>query len=453
MVSGSPNSFMSGNDNAAVRETVLISDSDLLPRAKPPVEEGPRVQSNRVSWFVLVALMTFAPLAFGAVEFWSTAIVELLALFLALSWVFGAARQHQIRLQMNSLAWAAMGLQTWVILQLALKRTLDRVDTRESLLLLFSYFSVFIVVSNEGWSLRWIRRLAFGIATIGFAVAAFGIIQSFSWNGHIYWIRRIQEGTPFGPYVNHNHFAGLMEMTFPVSLALVFSRSLEGTWKALLVFFGVVMALATLLSFSRGGIISFAFSLLCFVYLFSLRRGLKRVMRAAGLLVALTVGLLGWLGGEHVQRTLTLEGLTQEASFVDRIHMARDTLEIIRDHPFTGTGLGTFHIAIPLYTTWYSNFTIDKAHNDYLQLLSEVGLIGFAFVVLGIVGLFRSVLVMVKDKTQPFSPLRLGAFCGCLAILIHSLVDFNLQIPANATYFSVLAALATRQLHGRNTTS
>ena len=129
--------------------------------------------------------------------------------------------------------------------------------------------------------------------------------------------------------------------------------------------------------------------------------------------------------------------------------MAGDTLRIIRDHPYRGTGFGTFALATPGYTSWYTEYVIDKAHNDYLQLLSEVGLVGFCFAVFWLVGFFRSVLLMVRDSSLPFSTLRLGAFCGCLALLIHSLVDFNLQIPANAIYFSVLAALATRGDIGR----
>jgi O-antigen ligase len=152
-----------------------------------------------------------------------------------------------------------------------------------------------------------------------------------------------------------------------------------------------------------------------------------------------------WLGAEPVvQRILALPGLGQELSYVDRIRIAAATLRIIQDHHYTGTGLGTFALLSPMYVSWPTNTLFDKAHNDYLQLLSEVGLIGFSFVVIWIVALFRSLASTVQDDSQPPSILRIGAFCGCFAILIHSFVDFNLQVPANAIYFATLAGLTMR---------
>ena len=404
-----------------------------------------RVPSNRSSWAVLVGLLAFAPLAFGAVEFWSIALVELLAVVLAVSWIIAGVRRQELRLELNSLVWAALGLLAWVGLQLILGRTIDRAITRACLLLLFCYFLVFLVVSNEQWSPRWIRRLAVAIASIGFAIALFGIAQFFTWNGRLYWIRTIREGSPFGPYVNHNHFAGLMEMTFPIAVGLVFSRKLAPVWRALLAFFAVVMALATLMSLSRGGMVGLALGVLAFIYFFARRRGVRPLLLRGSLLGALVVAWLMWLGaGPVLDRIFTLRGLNQEASFQSRLVVSKDTLRIIHDHPFTGTGLGTFPLAIPAYLSSYTGLEWDKTHDDYVQLLSEVGLIGFAFAVWWIVGLFHSVLTRVRDQTKPLSTLRLGAFCGCFSLLIHSFVDFNLQIPANAMFFVVLAALATR---------
>jgi hypothetical protein len=66
------------------------------------------------------------------------------------------------------------------------------------------------------------------------------------------------------------------------------------------------------------------------------------------------------------------------------------------------------------------------------------------------VALFRSLVSIVRDDSQHSSLLPLAAFCGCFAILIHSFVDFNLQIPANAIYFVTLAGLATRHYRGES---
>jgi len=283
------------------------------------------------------------------------------------------------------------------------------------------------------------------IACVGFGVAVFGIAQFFTWNGKLYWIRRIDVGSPFGPYVNHNHFAGLMEMTFPIAVGLVFSQRLAAVWRLLLAFFAVVMGTATFMSLSRGGMVGLAAGVLAFIYFFARRRGARRRLLTGSLLGAFGLAWLMWLGaGPVLDRIFTIRELHQEASSQSRLAVAKDTARIVQEHPFTGTGLGTFPLAIPKHLSFYTDLSWDKTHNDYMQLLSEVGLMGFGFAVWWIVGLFRSVLRRVGDHTVPLSTLRLGAFCGCFSLLIHSFVDFNLQIPANALYFAVLAALATR---------
>lgn len=127
-----------------------------------------------------------------------------------------------------------------------------------------------------------------------------------------------------------------------------------------------------------------------------------------------------------------------------RLYMARDTLSIVQEHPYTGTGLGTFALAGPIYMSFYSEYIFDKAHNDYLQLLSEVGLIGFFFAVWWMVAFVRIFLKSAREKSRRISAFRTAAFCGCISILVHSTVDFNLQIPANALFFAVLAALVIR---------
>jgi O-antigen ligase len=414
----------------------------------------PGGRSDRVTWGLLVLLLAFAPLAFGAVEYWSIAVVELLSLGLAFAWIVAMVRRNEITIHSNLLLWTSIGLLVWITFQLVSGHTLDRSSTRDDLFLLCSYFLVFVVVSNAHWSPRWIRRLAFAIAIIGCAVAAFGIIQLFSWNGKLYWIRPIEIGTPFGPFVNRNHFAGLMEMTFPVGLSLIFSRTLAPAWKGLLVFFCVIMTLATFMSLSRGGMAAFTLAFLVFVYLLSRRRAAGGIVWLAGLLMISSVLWIAWAGSEPVvQRVLTVHELSQEASYSSRLSMAADTIQIIKDHPLMGTGLGTLRLAYPKYQSWFTNQKVFQAHNDYLQFLSEVGLVGFSLALIWIAGLFHSIIGMVREESEHFSLLRLGAFCGCLAILIHSFVDFNLQIPSNALYFAVLAALASRKDIGRISSS
>ena len=181
-----------------------------------------RVRSDRASWYLLVGLLTFAPLAFGAVEYWSIAVLELLAVLLFVVWVIDGVRRDRISLRFNSLHWAALGFLLYVTWQILTARTADPRATKNDLILLFCYFLVLVVVSNAQWSSRWIQRLAIAVSTVGFMVALIGVVQLFSGEVKIYGFRRTG-GSTFGPYVNHNHFAGFMEMVFPLTLGLLVS--------------------------------------------------------------------------------------------------------------------------------------------------------------------------------------------------------------------------------------
>lgn len=404
-------------------------------------------RSPRSTWIALVGLLAFAPFAFGAVEYWATAIVEVWALVLAAMWLVGSAGRGEFRFRTNDLLWAFIGFQLWIGLQLFLHKSLDPLTSRDNPLLLFCYFLVYIVVVNEAWSIRWQRRLLFAVVAIAFLVALVGIAQYFTWNGKILWIRHIDGGSPFGPYVNHNHFAGLMEMTAPVALGLAFSRTLDSIWKVLFLLMGTVLIGACLLTVSRGGLIAISFSLALFLYVFAKKRGVRKNILRLSLTGGVVLMVILGLGISPMLERINQSGqFTGDASFMDRLLIYRDTLNIVHNYPFTGTGLGTFQLINPSYVSWYHQLVWSQTHNDYLQLLAETGLIGFAFAVWWVVAFVRKFVLSVRDREHPISVIRLGAYCGCVGILIHSFVDFNLQIPANALYLTFLVAMLSR--HG-----
>jgi len=122
--------------------------------------------------------------------------------------------------------------------------------------------------------------------------------------------------------------------------------------------------------------------------------------------------------------------------------------------PVLGWGLGAFPTVYPSYRTFYTNYFINEAHNDYAQLLVETGLLGFALMLWFLVRLYGC--TRVSSRRWEFKwdgALSLAALLGCTGILFHSFVDFNLQIPANAAFFYVLAALAASELVPRSSRS
>jgi O-antigen ligase len=126
--------------------------------------------------------------------------------------------------------------------------------------------------------------------------------------------------------------------------------------------------------------------------------------------------------------------------------MTLDSLRMWRDHPVLGVGLGDFATAYPRYQTFPSELWIDHAHNDYAEAVAETGLVGALLILLALVFFLR---LAFRDWGQPFrsqaSWVRLGAAIGCCGLLVHSFLDFNLHIPANAAWFAVLAGIATTE--------
>jgi O-antigen ligase len=111
--------------------------------------------------------------------------------------------------------------------------------------------------------------------------------------------------------------------------------------------------------------------------------------------------------------------------------------------PVLGWGLGSFPEVYPRYRTFFTNLYINEAHDDYLQLLVEMGAAGFITMLWFIANMYYRAIKKLKHWTSdPNGALALIAMLGCTGILVHSFVDFNLQIPANAALFYVLCVLA-----------
>ena len=179
--------------------------------------------------------------------------------------------------------------------------------------------------------------------------------------------------------------------------------------------------------------------------LFAVILGVRERTRSQVLLllllaVLLTVWLTMFSPGGIGQRMARLSNIAAN----DRMTMARDSMKMIAARPVLGWGLGTFPVVYPSFRTFYTNFFVNAAHNDYVQTAVETGLSGLSVVCIFVVSLYRRALRNVAHwRSEVGSATRLAAMIGATGILIHSFYDFNLQIPANAALFFVLSAVAT----------
>jgi O-antigen ligase len=128
-----------------------------------------------------------------------------------------------------------------------------------------------------------------------------------------------------------------------------------------------------------------------------------------------------------------------------RSHFWAIALKIFFDYPVLGAGLNAFGVAFTGYDTWNGNNRVEQAHNEYLQILADAGIVGFACVAAFIYLLFKyslSAIEAAADNVYRKSAAR-GALAGCFGILIHSFFDFPLRTPANAFFFLLLTVIAT----------
>jgi O-antigen ligase len=391
----------------------------------------------------ICCLLAFAVLSFGAVEEWSQAVLEVGAAFLLVVWAVQqyGRKAEQILIPPELLPLLVFALT--VLVQFVFHLTASRYYTRIDLQLLFAYLSVVFLMTQAFTRKGHWRDFIWFLMTLGFFVSLFGILQHLTFNGKLYWYREMRfGGMPFGPYVNRNPFAGFAEMLIPVALVPLVLGKVRQERVFLVALFALVPIVALLLSASRGGIVSFAVQMVTLFLLLLLRRARARYVIAGGAVVLAAVMAVSWIGVNQVlARFSGVQAL--EASAGKRDSMRRDTWRLFLDHRMLGTGLGTFEMVFPPYDSLYDGKIVNHAHNDYLEGLAETGIIGglCCFWFLGVV-LLNSLEGTAKLGESFGSVLNLSGLIACSGILIHSLVDFNLHIPANALLFFVSARMA-----------
>lgn len=174
------------------------------------------------------------------------------------------------------------------------------------------------------------------------------------------------------------------------------------------------------------------------------RQGSWKKPLMLGAFLMLVIGFLVWLGGNELTRRLSSIHAEAQAEITGgtRLTIDRDCLRMFLKKPVLGWGLGTFPIVYPQFRSFYTTFFVNQAHNDYLQLLVETGIAGLAIAVWFFAVVLRRTAAKLKDWNETSTgALTAAAMLGCVGILVHSFLDFNLQIPANAAIFYVLCAV------------
>jgi O-antigen ligase len=426
-----------------------VSSALALQPEPAPVSKASR--SPRLTNSVLLAstgaVLLVAPLAFGAVEPWSIFALEACAVLLLVAWGFRQWIQHQDDISNNVLYPPMAAFIVLALVQWMTGATAYRHITYADMLLYAAYGMLAFVATQSLRRSSQFNWLAYAVTGYGAVVASFAVLQGIAPNGKLYWLwSSAQGGAIYGPYVNHNHYAGLMEMLTPFPLVLAATRFTDGNRRIFVTAVAALMAGSIFLSGSRGGMLALCAQVIILaVLLLRSRQGNWKKPLMLGAFMMLMIAFLLWLGGSELTRRLaSIHSEAQtEINGGTRLAIDRDCLHMLVKRPFLGWGLGTFPIVYPQFRSFYTTFFVNQAHNDYLQLLVETGLAGFAIAIWFLVLMFRQATTKLNDWNQTSTgALTVAASLGCLGILVHSFLDFNLQIPANAALFYALCAIA-----------
>lgn len=300
------------------------------------------------------------------------------------------------------------------------------------------------------------------IALFGGLLAFSSILQFYLTENMVLWFRYSPiNSIVVGPYANHNHYAGLMELIFPVVLGLfLFYRPRIGNStlvRSIIEIFNqekanihiligtsaLLVVISIFVSLSRGAMISTCLSLVIFTY-FLLKRRISRgnttLLIAIVMLTALSIGWFGW--DQIIERFARLKN-AHGIIYESRLDFWQDTIGIIKDFALTGTGIGTFPDIYPLYQSFQSENVLFHAHNDYLELLAESGIIGFLLIACFLFSFFHKTHKVFSKRRDAFSIyLYIGCITAMAAILFHSFVDFNMHVGANGLWFFFIAGIA-----------
>jgi len=392
--------------------------------------------------YSLYALLIFTPLAHGSVQGWAITTIHLVTLL-----ALGAL------LIQKSWTWDWKWINTpldkpfFYLAILCILSSVFSLHHRTSLwavILLLNYLTIFYLIIHTVNTRSRHRNLIYVIIGVATLLSIFGLMKVFGNNPFPWWDYSHVQPNPdtiSATYVNRNHYAGYLEMAIPLLLGLFLTGFRRG--KLILMISLTLIILCTfVLSLSRAGWFGAAIGLTFMAFALLISPYFERKK-----LLSVCVGGLFFLAfivlanTSVVQRIHTVAKKSQEPSLAARVLVWEKVIDMSMDHPVFGTGPGTFSTIFTQYQPPGLTLRYTLAHNDYLHFISEVGIPLMAILIWMIIALYKKGFNKLKNPSRLVRGTTLGAMSGVTAILIHSIFDFNLHIPANAILFTVLAAI------------
>jgi O-antigen ligase len=438
------------------RSSIPLTPSEHAVDSLHPARELTTSRFHTMARLLLVLTICAAPWAFGAVGAWAWGILTGLVFLALVLWALGNFQRGTFRITWTPLYWPFLAFLLIAIVQWSASLTFDRIATRESALKIMTDLVIFFLAGQllnaqpeNGRALAW-----FGAATITMAGAISGLAmaQQITGTHAIYWAVTPPLGWIFGPYVNHNHYGGLLEMLIPISACYVLSRPSRSVARIVLWLLVGLALISVWASASRGASVAILVEgLLLGVILIRSRRevaGRGSLMFVIGAVI-ISAGIFLWMvqSGRTSGRGWDVfhSGQPIDVVMKDRFRGGVGALRMAKDHPWTGIGLGCFEYVFPSYADFATDRYWNHAHDDYAEVIGETGVLGGVLIVIALIMFFRYAFRGLGERLRQESGwIQVGATLGCVGLLVHSYVDFNLRIPANAAWFVVCVAIAVQ---------
>jgi len=412
---------------------------------------------------LIAGLVVFATVARGGMLFWAMAASEVVVFFMFILFCStNVVNSFDLRRRDKGFHFKRTGLDIPILLLIILGGISVAVSVYKeasilSFLRIVTYVFLFYIVVNV-FNRKMIVSFAVFFIALATILSFFGLLQYFFRVNHSWWV---PNGLLASTYVNHNHFAGLLEMSIPVSLGLflgirseVFSIKKALFYRFLIIVSLIVSMLAFVFSQSRGGWVSLVVALFCLNVVLLKKKIFTKKVLLLFLLAVLFIAIYIYVGEDSVaKRFRTFENIASIDFLDSRLYIWKGSLNIIRNSPFVGNGLGTFLYVFPQYRPVELPLKAFYAHNDYLQMMVEMGPIGLMLMLFVILRLLRIGFTNFMGKNYqrgegiymaPLNGIIIGFTTSILSISLHNLVDFNFHIFANMMIVSVLSGIIVK---------
>lgn len=413
---------------------------------------------NKALFFLICLTGIFTTLAYGTVHQPVIALFYLVVTILVIMWAADSFLSNTLHFSRSHLQIPLLLLGVCAVIQVVpfgtiagssgvadVPRTisLDPFSTQVVALHIFALCLFFALALGVIDTAGRLRRIVNVITLFGFGYAFFAILQSVLSPDKIYGIYKPFAGVPFGSFVNKHNFAAIIEMAMGLPMGLIFVGAIRTEKRLLYVVAIVLMGSSLLLSGSRGGLVALFAEVILIIILTSRAKGRKNlVLKVAlsGLLVVAAIGGAIFVGGDTSLTRLS-ETATSDDITSSRTHIWGVTLKVISDNLPFGAGLGAYAQAYTRFDTSGGYERVEQAHNDYLQIAADAGVVGLFIGALFLFWFFREGISNTSGSNTFRRGVAVGAFAGCFAILIHSLFDFVLHITAVSVMFLTLASI------------